>query len=127
LLASLLRNDDAGSRQLPNPLDQFSVIDPHGRAEQDWSKRPEPPPSTLSQVDEVVDAVNESSEDVKSEERAIAIFRSDAKLIVEFVGEPPYLVRFVHAARVTAARRLKTGKEGQTRGDQPGLNHRRSM
>jgi len=70
-VAPLLRNDYACGRQVPDFLDQVLIVDPHRRAEQDRSKRPEPPPSRLSQVDEVVNTINESSKDVATEERAV--------------------------------------------------------
>lgn len=59
-------------------------------------------PSLLAGVDKVIDSIDQSSQDVLSEEGTVARFRAYGKIVVELVGEqrPNLSSVFLHRTRI---------------------------
>jgi hypothetical protein len=69
----LFRDDHRGRGQLVELVDQFGVVDPHGGGEHRRANRPWLTRSRLAQLDQVIDAINQSSEHVPPEVRLVAV------------------------------------------------------
>jgi hypothetical protein len=57
----------------------------------------------MSQVDEVVDTVDEPAEHIATEERMVALLGSDGEFIVELVGERSGFLAVLRHARSVAS------------------------
>jgi hypothetical protein len=114
-LARLLCHDDAHRRELVELVDQRGVIDPHRGTEPRRPKRPGSPPAGLSSVRKVVDTFDQALNDVSSEERVIALVRSDCELVVELARKPLRVVLRRHAASVPGLRGRIIGGDGRAR------------
>jgi hypothetical protein len=100
---ALLADHDAGSVQFTDLVEQFSVVDhmaePSSPA-RSWGAHS----IALDCVDKVIDPVDEPSQDVASEERAVTGFGAHRKGVVELVRERPPLPAIVsHSGQVARA------------------------
>jgi hypothetical protein len=89
-------------------VDQHLVVDPHRRAEQRRSKRPVAVPALLTFVDEVVDSVYQTLQDITPKEGVVACVRAHGEGVVE-------LIRQHRLAPVIIAHEYK-GRTGPFRG-----------
>ena len=95
----LLRDNHRGPGQLVELVDQFGIVDPHGGG----LTAPR-----LAQLNEVIDAINQSSEHVPPEVRLVAV-RPDRELSVKVIRERRCgIVGLGHSGSVWQGRRRGT-------------------